>query len=465
MSFSFENGLWRPRHIVPSTGGRAALDYSARQRLDHLLRDGNTVCAYRAGWGLTGTANASAWASYIGDTKYLALPGAAGNGVTANAITLTNCDLIFYVAANDWTPGASGVIWENGSATEGALFYIESTGKLRCYLFASTDIASTAAPTVTDFSGTWVRFRFINNTGGGNYLARYYTSTDSVDTPRASISWSQLGSDVTGASLTPNTPSGSMWIGYRAVAGGGNLTLTGRVYRGMIFDGPSDTTGTLVRDFDASRFSVTSTNGATAAAATGETWTLANTGTTLACIETSPTLVQATGASQPAINPDGSLTTVATATNTGQYMQTLPFLLNQPATAYFAIRPTYGKAWVQAYLSGVGGDVNWLYNAAGNSNVALYAGVGTTLTAGPAENNTHVFASVINGVNSGLSADGGVPVTGSSGGTNPSGVTLAASLIGTLRANATFYEVIVRNVADTAAKQAQIINDMRRTWN
>lgn len=214
--------------------------------------------------------------------SYAYLPGVASNNFSTTPVTLTDFDVQAYIASDDWTIVDNQAILSNGvaGANESLLFYINNTtGVIGTYIFNALDLTSSSAPSFSNGVGMWWRARFVNDTGSGQYSMKYYTSTDGPST--VSPSWIQLGTERTGASGTPTTPVTSLKIGDRS---NGTQPFAGKIVSVKLYDGPVDTTGTLVRDFNAADFSETVTNGATAVATTGETYTLNNTGANKAMI-------------------------------------------------------------------------------------------------------------------------------------------------------------------------------------
>lgn len=288
-----------------------------REQLTQLLSSlGTTAVWYQPGVGVTGTLNASGWANWTGPgsvgasgdqaqatgsaqpivvsndwTPKAYLPGVSGNYLSTTPVALTNFDVQGYIAADDWTSGIGNqAILSNGATgvNESLLFYVVvTTGLIGTYIFNALDLSSSAAPAFSDGVGMWLRARFVNNTGAGQYSMKYYTSTDGPDV--ASPSWTQLGLERTGASGTPTTPITALRIGERT---NDTQVFPGRAFRVKLYDGPSDTTGVLVRDFNAADAGELTANGATfVSAATGEIYTLNNTGATPAQIVTSPSLL------------------------------------------------------------------------------------------------------------------------------------------------------------------------------
>ena len=212
---------------------------------------------------------------------YLNLTGASGSAAyTADAAALDitgDVDLRVRVAPADWTPAANATLVGKGSlaasqfsyslglTTGGALILAWSTtGAVGGVLTAT----STSAVSASDGDPVWVRATLDVNDGGGNRVARFYTSADDTHDHTA-VSWTQLGSTVTTAGTT------SIWSGT-AVAAIGALAddtarLTGKVYAAAILSGIGGTVVAAPDFTDGNRWSAGAGSGSDAA---GRTWTV-----------------------------------------------------------------------------------------------------------------------------------------------------------------------------------------------
>jgi len=226
----------------------------------------------------------------------LVLPGVAGNYASvpdSNALDITgDITLVARVALTDWTPGATTTVF--GKSVDAAdqqsfRLRVSTAGNL---LFAwSTDgsgpgtigSTSTAITGFTDGSVGWVAATLDVDNGAGGYDVTFWTSVNGV-------TWSPLGSTVTGGSTTSiHAGTAPVEIGTRNLGAADPLAGTvsvARVYSGSGFTtaGP-DVGSTLVLDAD-----FRTTPGATSfTAATGQPVTVLSTFSAN----------QATGASQP----------------------------------------------------------------------------------------------------------------------------------------------------------------------
>lgn len=157
------------------------------------------------------TINGSAW-SWQGAAMparlatVLDLPGTAGNYASTpdsvgNSVT-GDLDLRCKVTLDDWTPAANQsliVKWNTTSNQRAYVFQMQTTGKLA--INTSADGAaglgnvSSVATGLADGSTKWVRVTLDVDDGGGNRVAKFYTSDDGS-------TWAQLGTNVTTAGAT-----------------------------------------------------------------------------------------------------------------------------------------------------------------------------------------------------------------------------------------------------------------------
>jgi len=277
---------------------------TARQQLTNILLP-IAVADYQPG-NYVGTLNASAWLNSIGAApslaqasgaaqpiilpysgqKYLANFGVSGNylstpSAAANQIT-GDIDLRVDVALNNWQAANVLVAKRTAVTTQVAYaFYVNGTGLFS--LISSVDGTtlrtdySTVANALT--AGQRVIARATRASASGN--VNFYYSTDSGAT------WTQLGTTVAGTAGAIFASTAVVEVGSQFV--GTNSNATGKIYGAQIYNGIA---GALAVDFNASDWPETTTNGATAVSSTtGETWTLANTGTLLAQIVGSPQLL------------------------------------------------------------------------------------------------------------------------------------------------------------------------------
>jgi len=214
----------------------------------------------------------------------LVLPGVVGNYASvpdADALDITgDITLVARVAMADWTPGASQALlakrvdggnqqsWSLVTGTTGALSLRWSPDGSGPSIVTAT---STAATGFTDGTVGWVAVTLDVDNGAGGYDVKFWTSVNGV-------TWSQLGSTVTGGSTTSiHAGTAPVEIGTRNNGGADPLNGTvsvARVYSGSGFTtaGP-DVGSTLVLDAD-----FRTTPGATSfTAATGQPVTVLST--------------------------------------------------------------------------------------------------------------------------------------------------------------------------------------------
>lgn len=426
---------------------------SPRSQLNRLLKlDGATVANYQPG-NYTGTLAASAWANSIGaapslaqatggnqpiilpyaGSKYSWMPGVAANylstpNATANRIT-GDIDIRVIVALDKWSPPISVaqqlLLKDAGAPNRSYMFYVETTGTL--VFFYTSDGSTTAgrvaissvANSFADGSQQTVRVTYASASGNVNF---YYLSAGS---------WVQIGTTVTITSGALALTTASVGVGANGVGSG---VLNGKVYRAQIYNGID---GTLAVDFKASDWPETSTNGATqVSGTTGETWTLNNTGTKPAQIVGSPSLL---------FDSSGS----------SNFMATGAFTLNQPTIVYSVLKQI---SWGNGVYIWDGSAIAMMamYQGGVTPQLNLNAGAGTGTNGNLPTGQNSVVTAIYNGASSSLKVDGSAAATGNAGANNAGAFVLGHAGNGTAPSNIQVKEIIIRNVADSAAVQAQI---------
>lgn len=240
--------------------------------LSHLSLDCLRV-DMEVGVGLTGQ-------PFDSGVNYLLLPGASGDYASTPdraALDITaDIEFICYAAADDWTPSAAQVFLGKLVTTGNQVSYdfvLNSNGTLLIVTSPTGNAAanvsgtSTASVSATNGSGIWLRGTLDVNDGAGNRVYTFYTSTDPVSTPVASITWTQLGSTVTTAGTTSIFASTSA-LEIGSIQGGTLNNFDGKIYKALVYNGIG---GTLVASFDAT---TTPAGSPTVVAATGEIYTL-----------------------------------------------------------------------------------------------------------------------------------------------------------------------------------------------
>jgi hypothetical protein len=189
-------------------------------------------------------------------------PAQAGAYVgTPSSAALTmggDMDLRIKLELDDWSGAAEPVVMMRASSF---LFQVAASVGGRPYLRWTpdgTNYVSGLAGFSFGASGVkWLRAALDVDDGAGGWVLRYYTSDDGE-------TWTQAGTDVTGAGVTSVYNSGTEFTvgGYSGVGMGGTL------YRAQMLDGID---GTVVADFDATRSLLRQR---TMRGSTGELWTL-----------------------------------------------------------------------------------------------------------------------------------------------------------------------------------------------
>ena len=162
-------------------------------------------------------------------------------------------------------------------------------------------------------------------------------------------------------------------------------------------------------------------------------------------------LLQATGANQPTIEADGSLLFDGLA-----HWMRATFTLNQPETIYLVGKQVTWTDQDQFY-DGVTADSMDLYQGTVTPTIKIYAGAAAAVSTQLAVDTYGVIVAVFNGASSTIKVDGNAPGTAVDvGAGNGGGITLGAKATPLNYGNVQIKEVIIRNVADSAAVQAQI---------
>lgn len=398
-----------------------------RKRLNALLAsDGATVANYQSGTGITGTLNASAWANQIGsapsltaagaaqpivlsytpNNNYVYLPAVASNTVTSPNKTITGSKTItFDIALNDYTPAADVTLFSKTSGNDGFSIKWLTTDKVRIVI---GDGASLTNVDVVAASG------FIDGT-------EHTVTIAWADGVGATFSYDgvQSGSQVAAAKTLTNAA---------VVMTIGSTTSIGKIYAFVIG-------GVYTMHPDDS--AETGTNGATfVSTVTGETWTLNNSGAVPAQIVGSPSLLF---------------------NGTAHYMVTSAITLNWPVTAYIV---GYPITWtnLDTIIDGIGGtDTMTLQEQAVSSQLVVGGSTAGFTAANFTVGAFGVYTAVWNGASSLGNLNGGSDVTGTATtATQPGGINLGSRSFPDRYANIKIKELVVRNVADSAGKRAQI---------
>lgn len=255
--------------LVPNGSYVATLtDYEAKRATNVLYRS-------RVIGVLSGVSYTSAW-----QEGYVSLPGTAGNYLStpdAAALDITgDLELVARVALTDWTPAAVQVVlakWDASTNCSYAL-RVDVAGTLALTwtttgaVGATITKTSTVALGVADNRAYWIKATLDVNNGAAGNDVKFYWADDQEDEPSV---WTQLGATVTTAGVT-SIYSGSATLAIGAISSGSNL-LTGRAYRAIVRNGIGGTSA-----FDADMTRLTNEAATTFSATTGQTVTLAQSG-------------------------------------------------------------------------------------------------------------------------------------------------------------------------------------------
>ena len=229
------------------------------------------------------------WLGLMGREGYLSLPGESGDN-TATSDSVVNSitgdlDVILDVSCDDWTPGTQTILaskWQaSGNQRSWVFSVVATTGRLQFRSSAdgssaTIDKISSASPSVTDGGRLQVRvFHDVDNGAGGNDV-KFYTRASDSD------AWVQLGSTQTTAGTHARYDnSTTLTLGATAGGGtdlGGNIPLAGKIWFAGVYSGFD---GTAVVEFDPSTDAHRGDTSFTSSA-TGEVWTINQSGSTRA---------------------------------------------------------------------------------------------------------------------------------------------------------------------------------------
>lgn len=459
MSLKKQRGYLGPggRRFLGTLNGNAAMD--------RRIRALSPAAWYQPGVGVTGTLTASAWADQSGNGRDLAqgtagnqpiylpysgtaygyLPGVSGNYFStpdSAAFPTGDIDIRVRAALNNWATLGQAFL---GKRIGGNSMQLTSAGSnanqpiLYWWQGASLKSAeATAAWSISSGVVRWFRATLDVDNGSGGCDVRFYTSSDDVADSEDVTTWTQLGSTVTQAFTTSIDDTNS--VVSVGTDGAGGYALVGKIYRAQIYNGID---GTLAVDFDPSTFAETSTNGATAVASTGETWTLNSTGAKPAQIVKSPQIMF-----------DG----------VDDFLVTSTFNLSQPISIYAVWRQNVWDSTDTIYECST--NTAWYNRVTQNGSTpdlkfsSDNAGSGTKISAANA--NAALGAKVItttigNGASGLFQINNTTALTGDYGTSGTTGLQLAADGGGGARWSAiTFWEFIMFNAAHTAAQRASV---------
>ena len=175
-----------------------------------------------------------------------------------------------------------------------------------------------------------------------------------------------------------------------------------------------------------------------------------------------PSLAQASGAAQPTINADGSLTFNGIA----QYMQMATTLV-QPTYAIVVAKEISRTTVGNNLIDGASSNTGILQNITNASTMTAYAGSFVTDSTHWSVGTKHIVVAGFNG-NSGLiQIDNNAAVTGAIGSGNMGGLTVGSNAIqaSTTWGNYQVWEIIILSAVPSAAKLAQIQNLLNQIYH
>jgi hypothetical protein len=375
----------------------------------------------------------------------LALNGASGNTATSPnsaAIQLTaNLDLRCQAQLAAWST-ASNFTFISKMVTAGQRQYIlqrNGFGGLSINFStdgtAQTNINGTVPIPLSAYQVAWVRATLVVATG----VAVFYTSVDGIN-------WTQYDT-VTAGAVAIFSGTSSLQIGDTSIAS--------NIYRAQIYNGIA---GTLVFDANFATFSKLAATG-TESSANAATVTINSSGDLGARICGARDLVNLTVANQPVLTISGSGNFLTT-NGTSQYMKTAAFLLSQPVTCYGVIsQPTWSIN--EVLFDGITPTVQ-ITQLTGTPRLGIPGGSSDVFIDTFATGVTGVLSWGWNGASSFIRRNRDTADTGTGPSTAPNGLTISANGSGAAISNLTFFEIIIRNVADNQSLQDRIINFLIR---
>lgn len=416
----------RPRRIY---SGRRGMYGGAPDSFEHFVRSLDPVAWYPPGIGVVGGLTVSEWSDYTGKghhllqaaagnrpfnlphsgTDYAWLSGEVGNGFStpASASTTLTGDMSVVVRVALSAATLAGVKSLGGQLGQPGTYNWQfhlGTDKLNFQYSpdgtANTTIASTitvGAAGITADTVVYIgAYQDVDNDAGGNDV-KFFWSVDGA-------SWTQIGATVTTAGTAnrhaSTYPLKAFCIINEIIPCEGKGYLF-RVYEGNAFDG----SGTLKAELDPSTFAETSTNGATAVASTGETWTLNSTGGYPTTIVKSPQILFG---------------------GVDEYLKTAAFTLNQPSFCCIVFKPiTFTN--VDFIFDGATTNSMVLRQNGATPAYSTYAGGGAdSIGVGPALGALGIVSATYNGALSPWRLNLDAPNLADIGTANASGLTLGA---------------------------------------
>jgi hypothetical protein len=348
-----------------------------------------------------GTAASQPYYAAWEGSNYGYLNGVVGNRFTSPydatyAITTGSIDIIACVALDNWTPPVSNAIVSRRQLSGIGICYslrVDSSTGYLSFLWSpdgtsgsAISVTSGVAPTVSNFEKLWIRV--FRTAATGAYV--FYTSADGV-------SWTVLASGTgTSGSLFSNTTG----IEIGGSGSGTILPTFGKIYSAQVWNGDSESGGTLVASFAASDYP--STGGSTfVSSATGETWT----------INGGAKIVTRTG-----LYFDG----------TADYMKTAPFALSQPENVYFVGEQV---TWTSTdyLMDGAASNSGAITQTTSTPRLNISAGTSVAANTGLPVQTAGVVNAVFNGASSSLRINRGTATTGNAGSANMTGLTVASA--------------------------------------
>jgi len=426
-----------PRSILTGqlVSAGAIADYLAGNAVGTLNASAVTNLPQFTAPSLTASGGAQPIILSFSGQKYAWFPAVDGNylssAYSAASVPSADFDLIFHFDLNTYTyaPGADKILFLNGANTSESTRNIYVLQKSSGQIYVDVPTGSTVRGFISSVAlsfgagGGYLKISFTANDGAGNSLVNFSTSTDGV-------TYSALGTQQSVATIgAKNANTTGIFI---AASQTGTLTVPGKLFSVTVTNGIG---GSPVMQFSASDWPETTTNGATAVSSTtGETWTLANTGTLLAQIVGSPQLLG-----------DG-------VAHIMQMTATIP-------APYFAIEVANYISWTSANVMADGKTSNSFatQQITGTPQVKMWDGTTLTASISPTLNTYNIISIGQSAAGAAtIQLNGGTAATGTLNATALAGWTEFANGAGTKFGNKQVKERIIFPVIPSAGQLANI---------
>ena len=336
------------------------------------------------------------------------------------SISATDYDLI-----GKFSGAAEGYILRyNGSAK--TLVLVTNLGGFTTY-------SSTATITAVNDAILWVKITRQRSNGE----VKFFTSPDG-------ITYTQLGSTVSGSTAAINVGSSVVEIGSRGV--GTTASTLGKIYRATISNSIG---GTPVVDFNPASYNA-STSQTAWTSATGEVWTI-NTDSA------------ASGFAGRLVNR--TICAFGGSAQTSQFVVNTSIQVNQPDTVYAAFKFDVFNLYQAIYDSNTTSTRQVVTNAAATGQLETNAGMPIIAT-GLVQNSLKLATSLYNGASSSLQVNNGTAITGNAGTQRMDGLRIGVLANGSpFTLKGIINTILVSSLNDNATTRTAMYNLIRSLNN